>query len=401
MKKFIIPIVFYRLLSFLFFTLCLSGLVIQDLQISFNYFKYEIVSDIKLIQPEDIKRVKDVNLCFFSWELFNRTKFEHIFETEYPNEKFKDDRSINQWTIEQRLSIAIDQKRLFSHYGRNLDKNPIIFVSTPWFICYQIDGNSFDDILKISVDEIRNIRVFLVSLSDPLPYVDSHRFNIRSSIFVAPNITTIITLDSHNFFIEKLESPYLDACYDYKINGYVDRLNAIHEYFHHITNGSLMTGQNIQEDNEKFLNSKAFLLQHIQLDSICEKKYPKSDCYRNITFTRSSIQKMEDGRDVRVVVIPSQDPSFRISSKPKIDLIDFVTFIFGTIGTWLGLSFASINPLLIFFTTPNQSKLKQSTSSTDIKRLEQEILRIKIWSKLSNNNFKRIYSILRNMTAKD
>ena len=44
----------------------------------------------------------------------------------------------------------------------------------------------------------------------------------------------------------------------------------------------------------------------------------------------------------------------KIRSQIKIDDVDFVTYIFGALGTWFGFSFLMINPLPLFFTTNKQ-----------------------------------------------
>lgn len=42
---------------------------------------------------------------------------------------------------------------------------------------------------------------------------------------------------------------------------------------------------------------------------------------------------------------PSQDPSVSIESQPKINHIDYISFVLGVIGSWLGISVLSFNPI--------------------------------------------------------
>ena len=61
-------------------------------------------------------------------------------------------------------------------------------------------------------------------------------------------------------------------------------------------------------------------------------------------------------------------PSFFIESKPRIDDIDFVTYILGAFGFWFGLSFLSINPVPCFLaiTDSNGVAIEQSPNEVGL-----------------------------------
>ena len=42
---------------------------------------------------------------------------------------------------------------------------------------------------------------------------------------------------------------------------------------------------------------------------------------------------------------PSNVPSQRIVSRPKIENIDYMTYILGALGSWIGFSFIRLNPV--------------------------------------------------------
>lgn len=105
---------------------------------------------------------------------------------------------------------------------------------------------------------------------------------------------------------------------------------------------------------------------NINPDSLinCTKLYPKHDCNQTTFLFQDSINSYHWGYNVTYVSIeikPDIEPSFLIISKPRIDNIDYVTYIFGTFGFWFGFSFIMINPVLWFFAI----ETKQSESENN------------------------------------
>ena len=57
-------------------------------------------------------------------------------------------------------------------------------------------------------------------------------------------------------------------------------------------------------------------------------------------------------------------PSFMIESKARINIIDFITYIMGALGSWIGFSFLLINPVpFIFKIKDNAIAASEATSS--------------------------------------
>ena len=78
------------------------------------------------------------------------------------------------------------------------------------------------------------------------------------------------------------------------------------------------------------------------------------------------------------------DPSFRIESKPRIDNIDYITYICGALGTWFGICALNFNPFPIFF-KPNEP-IGDNTNAVNhflvtpsrVKRLEERLAIFKL-----------------------
>ena len=75
----------YRASNLIFQILCITGLLFQIITISVYYFRHEIVSDIKLIQPEDVESEKSVNICFMAHEVLNHDIYSDILNDRYHN----------------------------------------------------------------------------------------------------------------------------------------------------------------------------------------------------------------------------------------------------------------------------------------------------------------------------
>ena len=59
------------------------------------------------------------------------------------------------------------------------------------------------------------------------------------------------------------------------------------------------------------------------------------------------------------------DPSFAAESKLRIDDIDFVTYILGALGPWLGFSFLAVNPIPYLVPTQEAQDTDVTPITTD------------------------------------
>ena len=75
----------------------------------------------------------------------------------------------------------------------------------------------------------------------------------------------------------------------------------------------------------------------------CLATVKKDDC--EITSSFSTVEMKNGYRDGWSIEQRwSEDPSFEIKSQPKIEDIDFITYICGACGTWIGFSFLMLDP---------------------------------------------------------
>ena len=93
-------------------------------------------------------------------------------------------------------------------------------------------------------------------------------------------------------------------------------------------------------------------------------------------------------------MISDDDPSFEMESKPRINAIDFITYIFGALGSWIGFSFLVINPVPWVLKTRNKTTQDQdqscSATSLTVFKIKQTSNRMK--AKIKNVDSQRSYN---------
>lgn len=124
----------------------------------------------------------------------------------------------------------------------------------------------------------------------------------------------------------------------------------------------------------------------------CESRYISVDCQWKHVFTRSSIQIIDTTKwkfreppyYLHISTNHDYAPSNVIVSKPRIDHVDYVTFIFGCFGSWLGITFIRVNPIPFIFSVDesgghgNRSKSNITNKIESLERKVQKQHRIQI-----------------------
>lgn len=99
---------------------------------------------------------------------------------------------------------------------------------------------------------------------------------------------------------------------------------------------------------------------------LCESKYQRFECNSVSHYTSFEREPIRVSNDIRIVV-KTDSPSFIIQSKPRINHIDYITYVFGALGTWIGFSFLTINPI------PYLMKLNPASTATVTSNKDEDI----------------------------
>ena len=367
MKKLRVKAATFKLCTTIFASLCMIGLLYQNVEISKNYLKYEVVSDIKLVLPEDNPINNFANICFDLQEVMNKSRYHEIIKKYIPKQRprfnsRKEWGRVRNWKMGDRLDVAIKPEAIV-RFPRISALDNVQLFTLQRSICYQVNI-SFEGLyteLSLMSDTVKGSTAFWISMSQEVPLVDAKRLNEHSSSILTANVSTIVLVDSHNYYVNRLKYPYIDYCYDYEAVGLINRDNAVRNcYFNHT--GFVGTGHNILKSDERLLNSVWNV--NTVVYRKCEHEFHWKDCRQNTVFTRSVIQlkqltSVKNRLPVNIDFRESQDPSFKISSKEKIDIVDYVTFMFSTVGTWLGLSVLSFDPFPFCLSAPEEKDPKE------------------------------------------
>lgn len=350
--------------------LIVTGLSWQVFQISVNYFLFDVVSIITVIDPGAIEP-KAINVCFDGHEVVNSSRFrimQKTFNVTKVSKYLKPGMETpflffnvkNHLSSKQKLFITLDVLELF------LNKRGTIKFGMKYgikdIICYQVmkdvdkyqmnEGN-FDRItdteeVDTSIALFGTRRVLTTRMLTTMFVTSAGQLPDQRSIAMAETEDFLFRLSSYYHESNKLPFPYTDNCMDYSGLGFRDKNHAIDECIEskcNVHNRTCATtfyitgndyGTSIEPDQDMIKK--------------CTDEIILDNCHHETHFN----QELETGDYYREAykvyeLCPSDVSSLIVDSNPNIEDIDYVTYIFGAMGTWFGFSFLMINPVDLFF----------------------------------------------------
>lgn len=356
----------YKILMWMFSTLCLSGLLWQGFQISTIYFKFDVITSIKIIMPETIApRTNYLNLCIFQFEAQNKTEFSKLRRKydKYVNVKFENitQQIINNMTLRERLQIAHRGEKIFSS-NTNFTISEFLQNS---FYCYQLGNMKFGKYYFSDQKVLSSVRYWLVSSSFKFPNFDFRRTEVVPSSRDMSR-PALVHVESYSFFIFKLGWPHTDDCIDYESHGFIDQYDALRKCINIITlrdKEMVYGGMSLTRNHTHYLDYRLSPVIYSDNNPIdeCKRKFlSHSDCRKETIISQVSKQDAPDKdkypNTIHFTMSECNSPSFEIESKPKIDHIEYFTYILGAFGSWLGISFLSFNPVPYLLKMRDKSK---------------------------------------------
>ena len=321
MTKIVSKLIFYSCLI-IFHSFCLSGLIWQITQISVNFFQFDVIKDINVITPEETESKRKVAyVCFHNSQVIDENK-ESIFEEQNPN--FGD---------LFRAIISVDKAFSYKH------ESPLIgqlILGLQYCFQFKIrDGSylqfqeSFDSTIekfKVSIGHVafpfNNNRLILAGTLDTEPRKDSH-------------------VNSNAFKLIKLQFPYTDNCFNYPDIGARDKLDAIANCASESAGSGYLSHDKVICKSDTNYHNYTLAKESFN----CGQTNFKPDCFQRLYLTQISLEEPSVQSQATIHFVPDTDASFSVVSKPRIDNIDYVTYILGALGSWIGFSFIEINPV--------------------------------------------------------
>lgn len=319
-----------------------------------------------------LENAKALNVCFRINE-FHRPQIMGQLLAEYE--------SIDELTIADKFNVTYDFHDVFepifhyTYYGYDIQLIKFIYHD---YACYHMFANfEANNTTPYVVEwnyEVDQFRSENMGYDDNKPY-----FKMSTKSGIPPNVSMIyavltprdtlpwteiymvpiqkysrfnhslyfFTLSGESYQNERLQSPYVDNCIDYSKLGFFDRYDTINSCI----NDLLMLYTNRTYRRKIFLHGVDMKsIDDSKNRTICTKLYHYSDCNRENVFTHISPKRMESEYGYNYMdfnLRPSDKPSFEIRSQAKIEDIDFICYILGTIGIWLGLCFVDFDPSIL------------------------------------------------------
>lgn len=321
--------------------------------------------------PETIApRTNYLNLCIFQFEAQNKTEFSKLRRkyNKYVNVKFGNitQQIINNMTLRDRFQIAHRGRNIFS----SMNNFTILEFLQNSFYCYQLGNIKFGKYYFSDQKILASVRYWLISSSFKFPNFDFRRIEVVPSSRDMSR-PALVHVESYSFWIFKLGWPHTDNCIDYESHGFIDQYDALRKCINIITlrEGMVYGGMSLTRNDTRYLDyrlSPVIYRDNNPIDECKRKFISHSDCRKETIFSQVSKQDAPDKDEypntIHFAMSECNSPSFEIESKPKIDLIEYVTYVLGAFGSWLGISFLSFNPVPYLLKIRDESKKLVATT---------------------------------------
>lgn len=325
----------YHAANIIFHSLCLSGLIWQVTQISTNFFRFDVIRDIKVIMPEQINNSGiALNICFENSQVVTEDAVMaagNIYEVNR-------EELIIKMSANQRFNSTPGSGPLFPSSN---EVERFLFGTK---FCYQVKN-----VTNVVAEGhlLGKVKATSLSRGEKLPSFDHNRLVTVILDLVRSNSRFDVKYHVHSF--NRLKWPYTDNCADYivsQIQAIVHCINLIS-----LNKTNTLYQYKVVRSKSRHIDRVIDTAEVEEHERICTNKFPQLDCIQNVYLT-SSTAKSETTKvwlgKIKFFTGDDSDPSYWIQSKPRIDNIDFVTYILGSLGAWIGFSFIVINPVPYF-----------------------------------------------------
>ena len=341
----------YHITTTFYHTLCLCGLLWQVTKISINFFHFDTIRDIKVLMPEEINDTEFVlNVCFENDEMIREWEYDIILGV---NKTFfnlsKDDQNrirrdiVLNMTVKERFNSIPKIKALFRE-SRYIEE---YLLGSKY--CFQI---TYLKDIAIWGPFLLQIKSASFSRGKKFPLFDHRRLlTLNMKMYSS---TYQIDVRSYLYHMENLEWPYQDNCKRYtdlipdrdRLRAIVTCANVKSKFRDGMLYGNIPITRNSSSLEMYRINATV----SEEDENECEKRFPNLDCSYTVYLTEASYPKYVSRpssypSELYLITGGDSDPSFIIKSKPRIDNIDYVTYVLGSLGAWLGFSFVAINPI--------------------------------------------------------
>ena len=377
-----------KLVSFVFWILCVIGMSYQLILILSIYFEYDVSTRVDIAIPSRISP-QTVTLCTSYADVldYNRLNRDTNRNWSYPQDMNKRHQYQSEITVAEIFHFSPQNTsfltglwlkkgksaKWFLYNNSNLSDVIIVkrFVYLE-YICYSmtpVNASSqpynqlaaapyglglvkeyvFSEDLKRS-----NVIVLVITDNDSGLYralsTSTYRFRFYNESTKSAHYNTFIV---HEYSIEvlSLPYPYKSDCFDYRSIGYEDELDCSQDCTTTQTInkfGKLPYSLIIRKPQSRRIVSytdhqnEKIDKEIMEISTKCSSTFcRKQECSFHRSITEVSVSM---GSFFTLKHILPLHPSFHITTTPHLSLVEFLTYMFSIVSTWTGLSILSMNP---------------------------------------------------------
>lgn len=341
--------------------------------ISISFFKYDVVSDIKVIMPENDTYERYLDFCYLTSSVIVYPKYVKLFQKYNMNMSMKDERYYKQSFIVSNLTLE-EQFDVTMKDGIVHERHSSIRFLYGDYICHHIKSQHYRHFLKTKHLN-QNTSFIFIMLSKELPNIDINRLLALSH---EKNISSYVNIAPYSFYGKRLRAPYADQCIDFKALNFSGNKEAISSCIEE----EKVSVFRIVSENENYLLK--YRRKNISVYRDCVK-YNKIECNSHDIFTllvsKGSDQTNDNILRYHISIRLANQPSFIIVSKPKIEYVDLITYILGALGSWIGFSFININPIPFIMKVEDGANdwiTKSTLTKNDVRTIKRKIIGLEI-----------------------
>ena len=376
----------------LFLILAFAGLIWQLVSICELYFQYKVVTRTTVFIPTIID-IMALNLCIkisliFDYERIRKSTGNNWTYDAIISKEQSTDELLHDLTVEQMFEftpqeddvvegVQYSNSSLFKKIKvEGIDAKKLVKVEKylyMTYVCYRISfiGDEALSLQHLTSSLYSSGMIRLYKFTERFKRSDVVKFAVGPineiplrGLMISPYImreyNDSLKEAKYGYFVshhysmdtELLEYPFETFCYNYTTIGFKEEMQCSKSC---ITNKTWDRFKKLPYAGAITVSSKNKLLSRIDLEDTdnnldfikiqndcARKQCSRPSCRDTQYFTVTNSFSSPFFRWKHVVPLQT---SFVISSRPQLTLIEFITYLLGTISTWTGLSILSMNPI--------------------------------------------------------
>ena len=361
-----------------FVVLALIGLTWQVSLICQLHFAYKVTTSTTIFFPKNI-RSEPLHLCI-GLPKFTKDTWKtdgSLIKKSYPSKKFFDATPSTEGLIQKMYMSNKSSYADVSILNPGIDIVKVEKILYMGYMCYKFTFKQ-DDVLTVQAtvttigssgmirvmkfsDKLKGVTIIKFILGDLVHgFLTSPYFIRVYNRTVGHGIYNYFVSHHYSMEIESMEYPYETDCLNYKKHGIMDDHQCVEYCIGNKTYekmGQLPFIIQVNSTSNFSIFYRLFDKQIFEeIQSFCsEIRCSKAACYDYQVVTVTSPFSGFPSPLTWKHVVPAQT-SVKITSRPHLTFVEFLTYILGTISTWTGLSVFAMNPFTLAFSSWIKSK---------------------------------------------